>query len=247
MRSAPKKELKTDEEPVACDICGRTILKGERTEPFLAPGGRRRTVCELCIPRADHEGWIRESAQNDVPATRARPPQRRSFVGRLRGMLDNEPEAPEVEEEPPVFDDEPRPAPPRERDRPREREREREPARAARARREARQVRAVPTTAQVKVDRALELFNASDHPRTIAGIARTLGAPSVHASPDTNAPSEVTIVVAWELSWYRYRIDLGDADEAILLLEKGDELAELEEPLREWNALAGDNGHLAAM
>src|SRR3954469_10125008 len=257
MRSAPKKELKTDEEPVACDICGRTILKGERTQPFLAPGGRRRTVCELCIPRADHEGWIRESAQNDLPATRARPPQRRSFVGRLRGMLDNEPEAPEVEEEPPVFDDEPTPTPPGggsgaapappPRQRARGREREREPARAARARREARQVRAVPTTAQVKVERALELFNSSDHPRTIAGIARTLGAPSVHTSPDTKAPSEVTIVVAWELSWYRYRIDLGDADEAILLLEKGDELAELEEPLREWNALAGDNGHLAAM
>jgi hypothetical protein len=54
-------------------------------------------------------------------------------------------------------------------------------------------------------------------------------------------------VVAWELSWYRYRVDLGDADEPILLLEKGDELSELEEPLREWNALAGDNGHLAAM
>src|SRR4051795_10677392 len=104
MRSAPKKELKTDEEPVACDICGRTILKGERTEPFLAPGGRRRTVCELCIPRADHEGCIRESAQNDVPATRVRPQQRRSFVGRLRGMLDGEePEPAEaVEGQPPV-------------------------------------------------------------------------------------------------------------------------------------------------
>src|SRR3954470_18351266 len=85
MRSAPKKELKTDEEPVSCDICGRTILKGERTEPFLAPGGRRKTVCELCIPRAAHEGWIRESAQNDLPATRARPQQRRSLLGRLRG------------------------------------------------------------------------------------------------------------------------------------------------------------------
>src|SRR3954469_24405596 len=111
MRSAPKKELKTDEEPVACDICGRTILKGERTEPFLAPGGRRRMVCELCGPRADHEGWIRESAQNDLPATRARPQQRRSFVGRLRGMFDGddvEPAAP-VEEAPPVFDDDPQP------------------------------------------------------------------------------------------------------------------------------------------
>jgi hypothetical protein len=246
MRSAPKKELKTDEEPVACDICGRTILKGERTEPFLAPGGRRKTVCELCIPRADHEGWIRESAQNELPATRVRPAQRRSFVGRLRGMFDGEELEPAepVEEAPPVFDDEP----PRERGREREpREREREPVRSTRARRDARQVRAVPTTAEVKVERALELFNASDHPRTISGIARTLGAPRVHASPDGGAPSEVTIVVAWELSWYRYRVDLGDADEPILLLEKGDELSELEEPLREWNALAGDNGHLAAM
>src|SRR5215212_238113 len=239
MRSAPKKELKTDEEPVACDICGRTILKGERTEPFLAPGGRRRTVCELCIPRADHEGWIRESAQNDLPATRVRPAQRRSFVARLRGMFepaneraaDAEELAPTPDHEPPVTRD-------------REPAREREPKRS---RREARHIRAVPTTAEVKVDRALELFNSSDHPRTIAGIARTLGPPWAHASPDGGAPSEVTIVVAWELSWYRYRVDLGDADEPILLLEKGDELAELEEPLRAWNALADENGHLAAM
>jgi hypothetical protein len=242
MRSAPKKELKTDEEPMSCDICGRTILKGERTEPFLAPGGRRRTVCELCIPRADHEGWIRESANNDVPATRARPQQRRSLVGRLRGMFDSDGASEEVEpqeELPPSFEEE-APAP-----REREREREREPARPSR--REARHIRAVPTTAEVKVERALELFNASDHPRTISGIARTLGTPWVHTSPDGGAPSEVTIVVAWELSWYRYRVDLGDADEPILLLEKGDELAELEEPLREWNALADENGRLAAM
>src|SRR6476620_7475869 len=134
MRSAPKNELKTDEEPVACDICGRTILKGERTEAFLAPGGRRRTVCELCIPRADHEGWIRESAQNELPATRVRPQQRRSLTSRLRGIFDGDAEEVPVEEEeaPPVFEDEP--APP-----PRERERERERARPARSRRDARQ------------------------------------------------------------------------------------------------------------
>jgi hypothetical protein len=196
------------------------------------------------VPRADHEGWIRESAQNELPATRVRPQQRRSFVGRLRDMFEPDAEAdaaaPE-EEAPPVFDEEP--APPRER----EREREREPARPReRARREARQVRAVPTTAEVKIERALDLFNGSDHPRTIGGIARTLGPPWVHASPDAGAPSMVTIVVAWELSWYRYRIDLGDADEPILLVEKGDELSELEEQLREWNALADDDGRLAA-
>jgi hypothetical protein len=251
MRAVAKKELKTDEEARSCDICGRTILKGERTEPYLAPGGRRRTVCELCKPRADHEGWIRESAHGDIPATRARPAQRGSFVGRLRGMFDGEdapaPVAAEEQESPPVVDDHDAPAP-RERDR--DRDREREPVRARRegreGRRDGRHVRAVPTTAEVKVERALEMFNESDHPRTIAGIARTLGTPWVHASPDGGAPSEVTIVVAWELSWYRYRVDLGDEHEPILLLEKGDELGELEEPLRAWNAVADENGRLGA-
>ncbi len=246
MRSAPKRELKTDEEPVACDICGRTILKGERTEPFLAPGGRRKTVCELCIPRADHEGWIRESARNDLPAARSRPQQRRSLVGRLRGRLEAEHDgaagAADAEPEPQWDGDAGDAAPPRA-------ERPARPAPEARPsrRHEARHIRAVPTTAEVKVERALELFNASDHPRTIAGIARTLGAPSVHASPADGAPSEVTVVVAWELSWYRYRADLGDAGEPILLVEKGDELSELEEPLQVWNAVADENGRLAAM
>src|SRR3954454_4512966 len=161
MRAVPKKELKTDEEARSCDICGRTILKGERTEPYLAPGGRRKTVCELCKPRADHEGWIRESAQDEVPLNRARPgSQRGSIVGRLRGMFDSDdgtgPVEPAEEEPPPVFDDEPAPAP---------REREREPApTSARTRRESRHIRAVPTTKEVKVERALEMFNESAHP-----------------------------------------------------------------------------------
>jgi hypothetical protein len=237
MRAVPKKELKTDEEARSCDICGRTILKGERTEPYLAPGGRRKTVCELCKPRADHEGWIRESAHGEIPAARARPAQRGSFVGRLRGLFESEgggePEA-AGDEAPPVIDDEPAP-------------REREPVRPRQqARRDGRHIRAVPTTAEVKVERALEMFNASDHPRTIAGIARTLGTPWVHASPDGGVPSEVTIIVAWELSWYRYRVDLGDEDEPILLVEKGDELGELEESLRVWNAIADDGGRLGA-
>src|SRR3954462_7764099 len=92
MRSAPKKELKTDEEPVACDICGRTILKGERTEAYLAPGGRRRTVCELCKPRAEHEGWIREWGKGDIPLNPHTRPgnQRGSFVGRLPGMFESD-------------------------------------------------------------------------------------------------------------------------------------------------------------
>ncbi len=112
-------------------------------------------------------------------------------------------------------------------------------------RRDARHVRAVPTNAQVKVERALELFNQSEHRRTIAGIAKTLGEPWVSAAPLANAPAEVSITVAWELSWYRFRVDLGDADDPVTMVDKGQELDELDEAMRDWNATALTDGRLA--
>lgn len=52
----------TSQPDVACDVCGRRLLRGEQPDVFLA-GGRRRTVCELCAPRASAEGWLREAEQ----------------------------------------------------------------------------------------------------------------------------------------------------------------------------------------
>jgi hypothetical protein len=251
-----KKELRPIHDDVSCDICERTILKGERTEPYLAPGGQRHTVCELCTDRAYNEGWIRESAHMDMPASTRRPQERRSLLGRMRKRRDAGDSPLSQREEPPVFEDdyggnggdpvaepaveadagsEPPPPPPAPAP---------VPAPPPR-RRDARHVRAVPTNAQVKVERALELFNNSEHVRTIGGIARTLGEPWVSASPLHEAPSEVSIVVAWELSWYRYRVDLGDADDPVTLLAKGQELDELDEAMRDWNASAQADGKLA--
>jgi hypothetical protein len=241
------KELRPRNEDISCDICGRSILKGERIEAYLAPGGQRHVVCELCTDRAYNEGWIRESAHDEMPATMRRPDQRGGLLGKLRRRRGAEPEpmememdAPatpsEAEEAPaePVYEEpvaeappEPWAPPPRER------------------RRDARHVRAVPTNAQVKVERALELFNVSEHVRTIGGIAKTLGEPWVSAAPLAEAPAEVSIVVAWELSWYRYRVDLGDADDPVSLVAKGQELEELDESMRDWNATALPDGRLA--
>jgi hypothetical protein len=105
-------------------------------------------------------------------------------------------------------------------------------------------VRAVPTTAEVKVERALDLFNGSHHHRTVTGLTRSLGPPFATAMPDPDAPSTVTVLVAWELSWYRYRVDLGDSAEPVLLQGKGDELGDIDEPLREWNAGLDADGRL---
>ncbi len=107
-------------------------------------------------------------------------------------------------------------------------------------------MRAVPTTAEGRIERALELFNGSPHQRTMAGLARTLGAPWVTAVPQTDQPSAVTVLVAWELSWYRYRVDLGDELDPVALLEKGEEIEQIDESLRDWNATLDAEGRLAA-
>ncbi|HEX8066180.1 MAG TPA: hypothetical protein VF520_06605 [Thermoleophilaceae bacterium] len=236
-----RKELRPTNEEISCDVCGRTILKGERVEPYLAPGGQRMRVCDLCTDRAYAEGWIRESAHGDTPAASRRNEPRRSLLGRLRRRA--EPAGPPVEaaagdgggaveQAPPPIEAEPVPEPAAF---------EAPPSRP----KDPRHVRAVPTNAQVKVERAVEVFNSSEHPRTIAGIARSLGEPWVNATPLEDAPSEVSVVVAWELSWYHFRIDLGAEHDPVAIVGKGEELDELDEWARDWNATAGPDGTIA--
>ncbi|HYH59791.1 MAG TPA: hypothetical protein VD790_11310 [Thermoleophilaceae bacterium] len=228
-----KKELRPFHDAVSCDVCGRTILKGERAESYLVAGGERKLVCDLCAPRALHEGWIRESGPSDLPAARRRPEQRGSLIGRLFRRRPHEPA--DADDGMPAWEEEPDAPPARERPVREQREVPRDP----------RHVRAVPTTADVKVERALELFNGSEHVRSIAGIMRSLGAPWVAAAPDLAAPSKVDLLIAWELSWYRYRVDLGDAGEAVTLLDKGEELDQLEGEPPDWNVQASPDGRLA--
>jgi len=236
-------------EPVQCAICQRTILRGERPDVFLH-GGRRALVCELCVPRAVHEGWIREGA-DQAPATVTRGWSRRgsgrSLLERLRARRPDEAELlvpqeaeglleameePEIEPEQPVY----APAPPSIEGLPEE----------PPMYREDRFVHAIPTNADMKVVRAIELFNLSPHCRTLSGVARTLGAPLVSVRPSATEGSIVSIVIAWELSWYRYEVDLADEAAGVRLTAQGAELGELEQDDRAPNAIADGHGMLHA-
>jgi len=213
------RDIRTNQQDVACDVCGRTLLRGEHAETYLA-GGARREVCDLCTVRAEHAGWIREAGADDLALRQTRPERGRSFRERLRARRER---ARELQEEAALDGAD---------------EAEVEPIR------EPRHVRAVPTNADLKMARALELFNASEHPRTVAGVARSLGPPEVTVRPLTDRPSVVAIIVMWELSWYRYEIDLSDEAGGVRRDAQGDELTDLSDEDRVANASADERGAL---
>ncbi|HEX6022198.1 MAG TPA: hypothetical protein VFZ00_09385 [Solirubrobacter sp.] len=215
---ARTRDIKTNQLDVACDVCGRTLLRGEHAEHYLA-GGERRRVCDLCTARAQHEGWIRESGADDLELRQPRN-EGRSFIDRLRaGRRERNREVPEEPE--PEAPAKPKPLPA-----------------------EPRHVRAVPTNAELKMQRALELFNASDHTRTVGGVARSLGPPSVCVRPRPERPAVVSITVMWELSWYRFEVDLSDEAGGVRRDAQGDELSELAPEEQVVNAAADERGAL---
>ena len=224
---ARSRDIRTNQLDIACDVCGRTLLRGEFAETYLA-GGARRQVCDLCTARAQHEGWIRESGGDELALRHTRHDGRgRSFLDRLRARRER---ARELQEEQAGADDG---AVGDDGDRP-----------AAESPRRPRHVRAVPTNADLKMQRALEVFNASDHTRTVGGVARSLGSPDVCVRPRLDRPSVVAITVMWELSWYRFEIDLSDEAGGVRRDAQGDELSELAAEERAVNAVADERGVL---
>jgi hypothetical protein len=120
-------------------------------------------------------------------------------------------------------------------------------ARAARMAggREPRHVRAVPTSIEHRIASAVSLFNDSEHPRTVAGIGRSLGLADVSVHPSDATGSLVLIVVSWELCWYRYEVDLSDEVPSVRVAGQGYELDELSALERQINAAADERGVLS--
>jgi hypothetical protein len=240
----------TSHPDVECDVCGRRLLRGEQPDVFLG-GGQRRMVCELCTTRAAHEGWRRETETHPGGPRADRSQRGRSLLRRLRQL--REPTRPagasSIDAGDPLANGNPGAGIDAEWAAVEEEwgtpedvvgaiEYTIDPLATARD-------QPVADQTDLNVERALAVFNVGEHPRRLAGVARALGAPTVRATRLQSA--NVTVVVAWELCWYRYEIDPDDETRGAWLAAEGMELEELAEEDRIANAVVDERGALSLL
>jgi hypothetical protein len=218
----------------SCSVCGRTILKGERTRTYLTPDGDRRTVCDLCRSRAEALHWVWAEVANQRhpgPALRRRDSLVAWLRARARRRAAPEPAAEAARNGEGNGAGEAADAPP-----------QRVPDPAARGARVGR-AGAIPEPG-TRLERAVSRFNESEHARTVAGLSKTLGPPLVSVGAAAGSPNEIRLTVAWELSWYQWGVDLAEQSRAVYEIDKGYEIAEIDAPARQWNAHAAEDGNL---
>jgi hypothetical protein len=91
---------------------------------------------------------------------------------------------------------------------------------------------------------AADLFNASQYRRTVGGIGKSLGEPRVSVVVLSGVNAEVVVTIAWDISWYQYRVS-PDSDNPVRLEGRGhDPDEELEGSFTEWNARMDDEGRV---
>ena len=104
-------------------------------------------------------------------------------------------------------------------------------------------LRRLSQTEQAMVE-AAELFNDSAYRRTIAGIAKSLGEARVSFLPLSGTNPEVVLTVAWDISWYQYRV-VFDSAQPVRLAERGYELDDLDDRFKDWNGSLVADGRLS--
>ena len=96
---------------------------------------------------------------------------------------------------------------------------------------------------ELAIVEASDLFNSSQYRRTVGGIAKSLGAPSISVVPLSGVNADVVVTVAWDISWYQYRIT-PDSAQPVRLAERGHDPADLEGSFTDWNAHLEDDGRI---
>ena len=96
---------------------------------------------------------------------------------------------------------------------------------------------------EVALVEAADIFNGSAYRRTVGGIVKSLGEPKASIVPLSGTTGELAVTVAWDLSWYQYRVS-PDSGQPIRLERRGLEVDELEPAFKEWNANVEEEGRL---
>jgi hypothetical protein len=96
---------------------------------------------------------------------------------------------------------------------------------------------------ELAVVEAADLFNQTDFRRTVGGIAKSLGEPRTCIRPLSGVSGEVVITIAWDISWYQYRVTPESA-QPVRLAERGLELEELETSFTAWNSRVTRDGRV---
>jgi hypothetical protein len=96
---------------------------------------------------------------------------------------------------------------------------------------------------ELAVVEAADLFNQTDFRRTVGGIAKSLGEPRTCIRPLSGVSGEVVITIAWDISWYQYRVTPESA-QPVRLEERGHELTELDRIYQDWNAHLDEHGRV---
>jgi hypothetical protein len=97
--------------------------------------------------------------------------------------------------------------------------------------------------AELAIVEAADHFNASQFRRTVGGVAKSLGPPQVSIVPLSGVNQEIVITVAWDISWYQYRVT-PDSGQPVRLAERGHDPDELDASYIGWNAHMGEDGRV---
>ena len=103
--------------------------------------------------------------------------------------------------------------------------------------------RSLPMPAARALERGVDAFNSSAYRRTVASIAKSLGVPRASVVVLSGNRPEAIVTVAWEISWYQYRVE-AERGGHVRLEDRGDDPGAIDQRWRDWNAQVSPDGQL---
>jgi hypothetical protein len=101
----------------------------------------------------------------------------------------------------------------------------------------------LPVPAARALERGVDAFNASAYRRTLASIAKSLGVPRASVVVLSGHRPDAIVTVAWEISWYQYRVEAEHGGH-VRLEDRGDDPSVIDQRWRDWNAQVAPDGQL---